>query len=241
MSTDVAESEVVTSVRDRLALALDVDDLVAATRIARELKPYFGVAKIGLELFSANGPDAVGALADMGFEVFLDAKLHDIPTTVEKASRVLGALGVNYLTLHAFGGADMLRAGVTGLADGADKAGLAPPTALAVTVLTSDDTAPSHILSKRIQAALEGQCGGIVCAAADVHEARQYAPRFRMVVPGIRLEGDSAHDQTRIATPGAAVEAGADMLVIGRSVTAAEDPVAAAAQVVAEVEAALSD
>ncbi len=241
MSTDVAGSEVVTSVRDRLALALDVDDLVAATRIARELKPYFGVAKIGLELFSANGPDAVGALADMGFEVFLDAKLHDIPTTVEKASRVLGALGVNYLTLHAFGGADMLRAGVSGLADGADKAGLAPPTALAVTVLTSDDTAPSHILSKRIQAALEGHCGGIICAASDVHEARQYAPRFRMVVPGIRLEGDAAHDQTRISTPRAAVEAGADMLVIGRSVTAAPDPVAAATRVVAEVEDALAD
>lgn len=227
-------------VRDRLALALDVDDIVAATRIARQMQPYFGVAKVGLELFSAYGPDAVGALADLGYEIFLDVKLHDIPNTVEKASRVLGALGVRYLTLHAFGGPDMLKAGVEGLATGAERADLPAPTALAVTILTSDGGAPPHILPKRVQVALEGGCGGIVCAASDVREARQYAPRLDMVVPGIRPAGTSAHDQARVATPSDAIAAGADLLVIGRAVTAADDPVAAAEGITAEVRQAVS-
>jgi orotidine-5'-phosphate decarboxylase len=139
------------AVRDRLALALDLDDLVAATRMARAMQPYFGVVKVGLELFSATGPDAVGVLAEMGYKVFLDVKLHDIPNTVEKAARVLGSLGASYLTLHAFGGADMMRAGVEGLSLGAEAAGLPSPTALAVTVLTSDRDAPPHILPKRVR------------------------------------------------------------------------------------------
>jgi orotidine-5'-phosphate decarboxylase len=222
-------------VRNRLALALDVDDLVSATRIARAVQPYFGVAKVGLELFSATGPEAVGALNELGFKVFLDLKLHDIPTTVGRAARVLGSLGASYLTLHAFGGADMLRAGVEGLAAGADAAGLASPTALAVTILTSDAGAPPHILPKRVQVALEGGCGGLVCAADDVREARQYAPRMETVVPGIRPAGSASHDQARAALPGAAIRAGADVLVIGRPVTQADDPVAAAAAIAEEV------
>ena len=140
----MSNTEAPAAVRDRLALALDVDDLVAATRLARQLRPYFGVAKVGLELFSATGPDAVGTLAEMGYKVFLDVKLHDIPNTVEKSARVLGSLGASLLTLHAMGGADMLRAGVDGLAAGADAAGLDAPTALAVTILTSDSGAPPH-------------------------------------------------------------------------------------------------
>ena len=227
------------SVRNRLALALDVDDLVVASRLAAQMQPYFGVAKVGLELYSATGPDCVGTLAEMGYKVFLDVKLHDIPNTVERASRVLGSLGASYLTLHAFGGAEMLRAGVTGLAEGAEAAGLPSPTALAVTILTSDGDAPAHILPKRVQVAMEGGCGGIVCAAADVREARQYAPRMETMVPGIRLAGTSTHDQARASTPASAIAAGADVLVIGRAVTEANDPVAAAAAIAAEVESAL--
>lgn len=239
MTADTATASAPVDVRERLALALDVDDLVVATRLARQLKPYFGVAKIGLELYSANGPDAVAALADIGYDVFLDVKLHDIPNTVERAARVLGSLGTRYLTLHAFGGAEMLQAGMTGLSDGAERAGLAPPTTLAVTMLTSDGGAPPHILPKRVQIALEGGCGGIVCAADDVREARQYGPRLEIVVPGIRLAGSSSHDQARPATPRSAIEAGADILVIGRTVTEADDPVAASEAIVAEVGAAL--
>jgi len=96
-----------TSVRDRLALALDTDDLVGALRLARDLEPWFGVAKVGLELFTATGPEVVSALTERGWKVFLDLKFHDIPTTVGRAARVVGALGASYLTLHADGGVDM--------------------------------------------------------------------------------------------------------------------------------------
>ncbi len=125
MSTDPSIAPTApTEVRGRLALALDLDDLVAATRLARELQPWFGVVKVGLELFSANGPDAISAMRDMGLDVFADLKLHDIPTTVGKSAKVLGSLGASYLTLHAHGDVPMLRAGVEGLADGAESVGL---------------------------------------------------------------------------------------------------------------------
>jgi orotidine-5'-phosphate decarboxylase len=231
-STNGAVSD---EVRRRLALVLDVDDLVEAHRLAGTLSPWFGVAKVGLELFSAAGPDAVGALRDLGYQVFLDLKLFDIPTTVNRACRVLGALGVEYLTLHATGGVDMLRAGVEGLHDGASRAGLPAPTALAVTVLTSDDSAPPHIVPNRVRLALEGGCGGLVLAAADLQTARELAPRLKRVVPGIRLAGAERHDQARAATPQEAVANGADLLVIGRTVTKAEDPAVAAAAVAAAV------
>jgi orotidine-5'-phosphate decarboxylase len=221
-----------TALRAKLALALDVDDLVMAARLGRELAPWFGVAKVGLELYSAAGPDAIGTMQDLGYDVFLDAKLHDIPTTVRKAARVLGAFGAKYLTLHAMGGVGMLRAGVDGLNEGAQNAGLDPPMALAVTVLTSDDDAPPHIVPNRIRAALEGGCQGIVCAAADVKDAKILAPRLWTAVPGIRPEGAPAHDQARVATPQEALAAGADLLVIGRPVTQAADPAAAAAALV---------
>ncbi len=225
--------------KDRLAVALDVDDLVAANRIARSLRGRVGVLKVGLELFAAVGPEAVGALADQGFQVFCDLKLHDIPTTVERAARVIGSLGANRLTLHAHGDVDMLRAGVEGLATGAERAGLPEPTALAVTVLSSDADAPPHILPKRVKIALAGGCRGIVCAAADAAEARQYAPRLEIVVPGIRAAGADVQDQARSATPTEAVTAGGDLLVVGRPVTRADDPGAAAAAIVAEIEDAL--
>lgn len=234
-SVAVATASGTTEVRDRLALALDVDDLVTALRLAKELSPWFGVAKIGLELFSASGPDAVASIAECGYRVFLDAKLHDIPTTVGKAARVLGALGASYLTLHAAGGVPMLHAGVEGLAEGAAGAGLEPPTALAVTILTSDGGAPPHVLGKRVAAALDARCGGLVCAADDVREAKQLAPNLITVVPGIRPAGTAAHDQARAATPRDALDAGADLLVVGRAVTAAKDHKQAAQDLVDSV------
>ena len=222
-------------VRSSLAVALDIDDSVAALRLARELQPWFGVAKVGLELYSASGPDVVGALLDMGYQVFCDLKFHDIPTTVNRAARVVGALGATYLNFHAQGGVAMLSAGVDGFMAGAASAGLPAPTALAVTILTSDDQAPAHILQKRVQTALESGCGGIVCAADDVHEAKQYGPRLTAVVPGIRPSGTPSHDQARASTPEAAIDAGADVLVIGRAITAADDPAAAAAALVESI------
>ncbi len=219
--------------RSHLALALDVDDLVSALRLARDLKPYFGVAKVGLELFSAAGPEAVSALVDMGYDVFLDLKLHDIPTTVHKAARVIGAYGARYLTMHAMGGPVMVRAGVDGFREGAEAAGIIDPVPLAVTVLTSDNGAPPHVLPNRVATAIEAGAGGLVCAGTDVGDVRLLAPRLILVVPGTRPHGAPIHDQARITTPAAALAAGADLLVIGRIVTDAADPVDAAQELVA--------
>jgi orotidine-5'-phosphate decarboxylase len=215
-------------VRDHLALALDVDDLVAAHRLAKEVQPFFRVAKVGFELFTAAGPDAVQALRDLGYDVFLDLKLHDIPTTVEKAARVAGAMGAKYLTIHAMGGPVMLRAGVDGFFEGAAAAGHATPVPLAVTVLTSDGDAPAHILPKRVELAIEAGAKGLICAGTDLGFVRELVPRFTLVVPGTRPAGVAANDQARVTTPEEALGAGADILVIGRAVTAADDPIAAA-------------
>lgn len=231
----MADTTLDPAITDRLALALDVDDLVLALRLGRQLKPYFSVAKVGLELYTAAGPEVIGMLNELGYRVFLDLKLHDIPNTVHRAGRVLGALGVSMVTMHAHGGVSMLQAGVEGLLEGAANAGLAEPWSLAVTVLTSDADAPAHIMPKRVLVAAEAGCTGIVCAAADLHDAHTYAPRLKRVVPGIRLAGSDAHDQARAATPRDAFDGGADLLVVGRTVTGASDMVAAAERLVAEL------
>jgi orotidine-5'-phosphate decarboxylase len=210
-------------VRQRLALALDVDDLVAALRLARDLHGWFGTMKVGLELYSAAGPEAISTLTDLGVDVFCDLKLHDIPTTVERSARVLGALGVRYLNMHAAGGATMLRAGVEGLRDGAAGAGLPEPEV------------NTHLLHQRVIAGLDGGCDGFVCGAPDLPTVRQLAPRAVLVTPGIRPEGAPADDQGRVATPARALADGADLLVVGRTVTQADDPVAAARAIVASL------
>ncbi|HZI38968.1 MAG TPA: orotidine-5'-phosphate decarboxylase [Acidimicrobiia bacterium] len=217
----------VIEVRDRLALALDVEDLAAAVALADRLHPWFGVVKVGLELFTAAGPAAVEKLTRPDRRVFLDLKLHDIPTTVGKAARQVGRLGVGYVTLHAAGGVDMLRAGVDGLGTGAADAGFDDrPVALGVTVLTSDPDASAF--PARLAAAAEGGCGGVVCSVRELPVVKDRS-QLLAVVPGIRLPGGATHDQARVGTPADAIAAGADLLVIGRAVTAAPDPEAAAA------------
>lgn len=222
------------AIRSRLVLALDVDDIVEARRLARTLAPWFGVAKVGLELFSAAGPEAVESMIDDGFSVFADLKLLDIPTTVRKAARVIGSLGASYLTVHTRAGIDHLAAGVEGLTDGAAAAGLASPTCLGITVLTSEQADPTS-LTDRLDIALAANCPGVVCAASDLDEVTRRAPTLFTVVPGIRPAGVGADDQARPATPGAAIASGAGLLVIGRAVTAAADPRRAAAAIAAEV------
>jgi orotidine-5'-phosphate decarboxylase len=170
-------------------------------------------------------------LRDKGFRVFADLKLHDIPNTVGRAARVLGRRGVDFLNFHAAGGAAMLRAGVEGLAEGARDTGHAPPVALAVTVLTSDPDVDA--LDARMDLARDAGCDGVVCAGGDVQRAR--ARDLRTMVPGIRLAGDAANDQSRVDTPRDAIARGADWLVIGRSVTASDDPERSAAVVAEEV------
>ena len=221
--------------RDRLALALDVGDLDAALALLAQVEPWFGIAKVGFELYAEAGPAAFDELHERGVRVFADLKLHDIPNTVGRAARVLGRRGVEFLNFHAAGGEAMLRAGVEGLADGARDAGHAPPTALAVNVLTSD--ADAGAVPERLAVAAAAGCAGVVCAATDVAAAR--AAGLRTMVPGIRPAGASRDDQARVATPGAAIAAGADWLVVGRAVSGAADPAAAAEAVAREVAAAM--
>jgi orotidine-5'-phosphate decarboxylase len=225
--------------RERLALALDVDDLVVALRVARRLRPWFGIAKVGLELFGAAGPETVSALTVEGYRVFLDLKLHDIPTTVARAARVLGGHGVAFATVHTQGGAAMVRAAVEGMAEGAAAAGAPAPCVLGVTVLTSDTDAPADVLTARAELAAAAGCGGLVCAAADLAVVRRAAPGLVTVVPGIRPTGTDSDDQARAATPAAAMAAGADVLVVGRAVTAAPDPETVAQALCAEVNSAV--
>lgn len=228
-----------TTVRSRLAIALDTSDLDAAVSIAKAVQPDIGIAKVGLQLFSAAGRDAVRAMQDLGMDVFLDVKLHDIPNTVYGASTVLGALGVQYLTVHAGGGAAMLEAAVKGLGEGASSAGFTAPTVLAVTVLTSAPDASPELLNERLAAAVAADCGGVVCAASDLHVIRTAAPDILTVVPGIRPAGGAVHDQQRVATPADAIGSGASILVLGRAITAAPDPAEAARSIGEEVAQAL--
>ena len=229
------EGDVPEEVRNLLALALDVDDLVDARRLAKSLKPYFGTVKIGLELYAASGPDAVGAFTENEFNVFCDLKLHDIPTTVKKTARVIGSLGARWVTAHVSGGEEMLRAAVEGLEDGAASAGLPSPGVLGVTVLTSAEVRDKNAISELCHLAVEAGCQGIVCAAPDLVLTAEFSDRLFRVVPGLRMSGGDSHDQTRIATPREAVDDGADLLVIGRMITLAKNPVEAAEDLISNL------
>jgi orotidine-5'-phosphate decarboxylase len=228
--------------RSRLALALDVDDLVLALRLARRLSPWFAVAKVGLELFSAAGPEVVSALTIEGYRVFLDLKLHDIPNTTRRAARVIGGLGATYTTVHSAGGDSIVRAAVAGMAEGATAAGTGASSqgVLAVTVLTSETEAPPELLRDRAALAAVAGCRGVVCAARDLPHVRASAPGLLTVVPGIRPSSSEAEDQARSATPSEAIALGGDLLVVGRAVTGSMDPERAAAALAEEVSASLT-
>jgi orotidine-5'-phosphate decarboxylase len=193
--------------------------------------------KVGLRLFLRHGHDAVLKCreASGGRDVFLDLKLHDIPTTVGRAATVLGRTGARYVNFHVAGGPAMLRAAVEGLDTGAKEAGLPAPTALGVTVLTSEPDAPDDLLRERVATALEAGCGGLVCGAPDLALIRPLAPGATLVVPGTRPPWAATNDQGRVATPAEALAAGADLLVVGRAVTAAPDPRAALRDYVASI------
>jgi orotidine-5'-phosphate decarboxylase len=216
--------------RPHLCLALDVDSADDAVALADELRPWFAVVKVGYQLLLAAGPGVIGRLAEDGFDVFADLKLHDIPNTVEQGARAAGRWGVSYLTVHTAGGPDVLAAAVAGLASTAPAA-----VALGVTVLTSDAHAPPELVAARAEAARQAGCGGVVCAVSDLAAVGG----MRAVTPGIRLAGADADDQARVSTPGAAIAAGADLLVVGRTVSAAQDRQSAAATVATEVAQAL--
>jgi orotidine-5'-phosphate decarboxylase len=227
-----------------LIVALDTDDLDAAVGLVGDLERHVGMAKVGLELFSSHGPGAVRAVADHA-PVFLDVKLHDIPTTVERSARVLGRLGVSLLTVHASGGPAMIAAAATGLAAGADEVGHPAPLLVAVTVLTSLSdgdlaAAGQAVVAEQVPrlARLASSAGadGVVCAPRDLAAVRDAIGVEPVVVtPGIRPPGAVHDDHARAATPAQALADGADLLVVGRPITAAPNPVAAASAILDDV------
>jgi len=217
-----------------IAVAFDVPSLEAALALDERLGPGPELAKVGLELFTAAGPDVVRALTARGRRVFLDLKLHDIPNTVKGAATAAARLGVDLLTVHAMGGAAMLSAAVEGVAQGGGKTRV-----IGVTVLTSLEARamppgfahPFHteVVAARLAEVVESAgAHGIVCSASELAFVRQYLGRAVFAVtPGIRPRGGPAQDQARVTTVEEAVRAGSSVLVLGRAVTSAADPRAA--------------
>jgi orotidine-5'-phosphate decarboxylase len=215
-----------------IAVALDAPDLETAARWAALTTPYVSTVKIGLELYLRYGPEVVASVRGAsGVAVFLDLKLHDIPATVAGAARAVGRLRPALLTVHAAAGAAAIRAAVQA----------APDTKIvAVTVLTSlcdadlDEIGLAGPVSDAVRRlavlAVKAGARGLVCSPQEVAAVRaEVGPQITLITPGVRPTGSDAHDQARIATPEQALRAGADLLVIGRPITGAADPGAAAA------------
>jgi orotidine-5'-phosphate decarboxylase len=238
-----------TTPKDRLAFALDVDTAERALEWARLLAGEVGLLKVGLELFSSEGPQVVHALRKEGARIFLDLKLNDIPNTVRHAAMVAGRLGAELLTVHASAGRAAIEAAVEGSAQGAREVRLPAPGVLAVTVLTSlSDTdlealglegTTSSAALRLAKLAVAAGAHGCVCSPREVAALRQeLGPSPLLVVPGIRQASGETHDQTRSDTPAAAVRGGASLLVVGRPIREAADPVARAREIVQEMAAA---
>ena len=225
----------------RVIVALDFPDAAQALAFAVRLDPRRCAVKVGKELFVAAGPGVVRELVERGFRLFLDLKLHDIPSTVAGACAAATRLGVWMLDVHAAGGRAMLCAAREAV-DAAAPPGLARPLLVAVTVLTSLDAAalvetgvPDAPARQALRLArLARDCGldGAVCSAQEAPELRAaLGPSFVLVTPGIRPAGAAAADQARVVTPAEAIARGADYLVIGRPITSAPDPLAALAAI----------
>jgi len=235
----------VSSPKDHLIVALDVSTAIEAQEIVYELGDSVSFYKVGLQLFTAEGPKIVSELVNSGRKVFLDLKLHDIPNTVAGAVKEAAELGVHMLTVHAAGGSKMLREAVAAAKSSTDQ-----PIILGVTVLTSfaqQDLKESGVtkdISDQVRHLAElaqaAGCGGVVTSP---HEAaglrRSLGSELAIVTPGIRPTGSDAKDQSRLATPAAAIRAGASHLVVGRPITAAPNRNQAAVAILDEIGSAL--
>ena len=219
-----------------IAVALDAPDLETAARWAALVTPHVSTVKVGLELYLRYGPEVVASIRGAsGVKIFLDLKLHDIPATVTSAARAVARLRPELLTVHAAGGPEVIRAAVEG----------APVTTIAaVTVLTSLNQATlerigmlgpmSDAVRRLAVLAVEAGARGLVCSPQEVAAVRaEVGPDITLITPGVRPVGSSVHDQARTATPEEALRAGANLLVIGRPITGAPDPGAAAAAIAA--------
>lgn len=238
-----------TSNPTRIFCALDSADLEKVRGLARSIAGAVDGLKLGLEFFSAQGPAGVRDIAKLDVPIFLDVKLHDIPNTVAGAIRSLAPLAPYYLTLHAGGGAEMMRVARQTAHEEAARLSLAPPRLLAVTVLTSLDESDlarqgiagtsSEQVVRLAELARSAEIDGIVSSPREITAIRAACGEgFDIVVPGIRPGGSATGDQKRVMTPGEAVRAGASALVVGRPITGADDPVEAAAAIRREIDAA---
>jgi orotidine-5'-phosphate decarboxylase len=227
--------------RDRLIVALDVSSAAAARKVVAAVGESASTYKVGLQLYTAEGPQLVRDLMRSGRRVFLDLKYHDIPNTVASAVREAALLGVSMLTVHAAGGSKMLRAA----ADAARGAN-AQAIVLAVTVLTSMDDQELHSVGvplgmqeqvlRLAGLALNAGCSGIVSSAREAPALRRsFGAEFALVTPGIRPAGGDVQDQARVVTPAEAIAAGASHIVVGRPITGAPDPAAAAATILEQL------
>lgn len=222
-------------------VALDVPGEPEAMGLAELLAPHVDGFKVGLELLMGEGPGIVRRVVSLGLPVFVDAKLHDIPNTVGRAAAQIGATGARWVTVHASGGSEMMRAAVEALGSGSDGTGV-----LAVTVLTSLDTVGlatigvSHDLRTQVESLARLAAGsgaeGVVCAVPEAAAVKQLGLGLVVATPGIRPTGSEAGDQKRIATVTGAIDAGADLMVVGRPVTAARDPAGVARAIAEEIE-----
>lgn len=224
---------------DRVFCALDTTDVSKAVTLANKLSGVVGGLKLGLEFYCANGVDGFKAVAETGMPIFLDLKFHDIPNTVAGAIRAVMPLAPKILTIHTQGGSEMMRRAADAAAEEAEKNGVGKPWVVGVTLLTSlDDNdladmsidgTTETVVPRLARLAERSGLDGIVCSPKEIAMVRdQTESAFKLVVPGIRPVGSDAGDQKRVMTPSDAIGAGADVLVIGRPITQAPDPAAAA-------------
>ncbi len=238
-----------TSARERLIAALDVSTAEDARSLVKELTGIAGGFKVGLQLFTAAGPSIVRELVDAGHRVFLDLKFHDIPNTVALASAEAAKLGVWMFNVHACGGNEMMTRAREAAHETAERLSIDPPLILGVTVLTSERRDPEDegpateaIVAERATQADNAGLDGVVASAHEVSAIRGITGGRDLIIvtPGVRPEGATNDDQRRVMTPGAAVLAGADHIVVGRPILLAEDRAAEASAIVAEIEDALA-
>jgi orotidine-5'-phosphate decarboxylase len=232
--------------RSQIAVALDFDRQDELIAMARRLQDVVGAFKVGLEAFTSHGPEIVRELVALGRPVFLDLKFHDIPNTVGGAIAAATRTGATIINVHASGGSEMMRCAAERARDEAARLGTPPPRVIGVTILTSLDRAglgaigfsgsPREAAVRLASLAKESGLDGVVCSPGEVGPIRSVCgPDFFLVVPGIRPAGSEAGDQRRIATPAAAIRSGADLLVIGRPILKAADPIAAAKMIADEI------
>ena len=240
----MAESQI----RNPIVVALDVDTIEQALSLVEGLRGLVGMFKVGKQLFTTAGPEIVRRIIGMGEKVFLDLKFHDIPNTVAKTSVEAARLGVSIFNLHAMGGSRMMRAAVDAVSETVERERMPRPLILGVTVLTShtQESLNEIGIDRRLEdevVALTRLCkasgiDGVVASPHEIIRIREAVNHrdFVVLTPGVRPTGAVLNDQSRVMTPAEAIRAGADFLVVGRPITAADNPVLAAQKILEEIE-----